>query len=70
MPSSMKFMFIDFTMNFNSGVTAANRGKFLGMVEGGTTYNSLKTGIDHLKELRVLPMCNCCLSMTSVPAPM
>lgn len=43
----------DFTMNPNSGVSADKRGKFLGMVEGGTSYNTLKTGIDHLKELGV-----------------
>ncbi len=43
----------DFTISSNSGVSAANKGKFLGMVEGGTTYNGMKTGIDHLKELGV-----------------
>ena len=43
----------DFTMNANSGVPANKRGKFLGMVEPGTTYSNVKTGIDHLKELGV-----------------
>jgi len=43
----------DFTISANSGVTAAKKGKYLGMVESGTTYNGVKTGIDHLKELGV-----------------
>jgi len=30
-----------------------NRGKYLGLVEEGTTYNGLTTGLDHLKELGV-----------------
>lgn len=43
----------DFTIDSTSGVTNANKGKFLGMVEGGTTYQGVSTGIDHLKELGV-----------------
>lgn len=44
----------DFTIDSTSGVDAAKRGKFLGMVQGGTTYGgSTKTGIDHLVELGV-----------------
>ncbi|OQY48439.1 MAG: hypothetical protein B6242_02330 [Anaerolineaceae bacterium 4572_78] len=43
----------DFTLHDSSGVSANKRGKFLGMVETGTTYNGLATGIDHLKELGV-----------------
>jgi len=43
----------DFTIDSTSGVSAANRGKFLGMVQAGTTYSGVKTGIDHLKELGV-----------------
>lgn len=43
----------DFTIDASSGVTPAKRGKFLGMVEGGTTLNGIKTGVDHLKELGV-----------------
>lgn len=43
----------DFTIDSTSGVSADKRGKYLGMVEQGTTYNGYKTGIDHLKELGV-----------------
>ena len=43
----------DFTLDSTSGVSEANRGKYLGMVETGTTYNGVKTGIDHLKEMGV-----------------
>lgn len=43
----------DFTIDSSSGVTANKRGKFLGMVESGSTYQGVKTGIDHLKELGV-----------------
>jgi len=43
----------DFTIDLTSGVSAANRGKYLGMVEGGTSYQGVTTGIDHLKELGV-----------------
>ncbi len=43
----------DFTISGNSGVTATKKGKYLGMVETGTTNGSAKTGIDHLKELGV-----------------
>lgn len=43
----------DFTIDSSSGVSAGKRGKYLGMVEGGTTLNGVKTGIDHLKELGI-----------------
>lgn len=51
----------DFTIDANSGVDADKRGKFLGAAETGTVYHdtngttdsSVKTGIDHLKELGV-----------------
>jgi pullulanase len=43
----------DYTIDASSGVSAAKRGKFLGLVQTGTTYNGVKTGIDHLKELGV-----------------
>ncbi len=43
----------DFTIDSSSGVSAGNHGKFMGLVEAGTTYNGVKTGIDHLKELGV-----------------
>lgn len=41
----------DFTIHPSSG--AKNRGKYLGLVEEGTSYNGLATGIDHLKDLGV-----------------
>ena len=46
----------DFSYNPNSGVSDANRGKFLGFTEKGTTLNNegvLSTGIDYLKQLGV-----------------
>ncbi|WP_346837684.1 type I pullulanase [Microbulbifer sp. SAOS-129_SWC] len=43
----------DFTIDTNSGVDATKRGKFLGMVESGTSHSGVATGIDHLKELGV-----------------
>lgn len=43
----------DFTSDTTWGGTAANAGKFPGMVETGTKYGSVSTGIDHLKELGV-----------------
>jgi pullulanase len=43
----------DFTIDASSGVPAAKRGKYLGLVEGGTTHDGVKTGIDHLLELGV-----------------
>ena len=43
----------DFTIDASSGVDAAKRGKFLGLVQTGTTDNGARTGIDHLKELGV-----------------
>ncbi|BAP54563.1 alpha amylase [Thioploca ingrica] len=43
----------DFTIDETAGVTPAKRGKFLGMVETGSTYQGQKTGLDHLLELGV-----------------
>lgn len=43
----------DFTIATDSGVAVDKRGKFLGMVQIGTTRNGVATGIDHLKELGV-----------------
>ena len=43
----------DFTSDTTWGGSSANAGKFPGMVESGTKYGSVKTGIDHLKELGV-----------------
>ncbi|WP_084761397.1 alpha-amylase family glycosyl hydrolase [Succinimonas amylolytica] len=43
----------DFTVDPSSGVDADKRGRYLGMVQTGTTNNGMKTGIDHLKELGV-----------------
>lgn len=47
----------DMTINPNSGVTAENRGKYLGLTETGTKYEeggkSVTTGLDHLAELGV-----------------
>ena len=44
----------DFTIDSSSGVSAANRGRYLGMVEVGTTNSKgLKTGLDHLKDLGI-----------------
>ncbi len=50
----------DFTSNPSSGVSEKNRGKFLGLVEKGTKliengepYSTIKTGLEHLKELGI-----------------
>jgi pullulanase len=44
----------DFSINRNSGVSDANRGKYLGAVERGTkSPQGEKTGIDHLLELGI-----------------
>ncbi len=47
----------DMTINENSGVTEANRGKFLGLAETGTTYErggvTVSTGLEHMKELGI-----------------
>lgn len=43
----------DFTIDASSGVDPAKRGKFLGLVQTGTTDNGARTGIDHLKDLGV-----------------
>ena len=45
----------DFTIDPSAGVAPEKSGKFLGMVQSGTTYQhgTVKTGIDHLKELGV-----------------
>lgn len=41
----------DFTFHKTSGVE--NKGKFLGMVEKGSEFNGLSTGISHLKDLGI-----------------
>lgn len=43
----------DFTSDSSWGGTAAKAGKFPGMVETGTKYGTVSTGIDHLKELGI-----------------
>jgi pullulanase len=47
----------DFTIDASSGVAADKRGKYLGLVQSGTTVNAVagapKTGIDHLVDLGV-----------------
>ncbi len=46
----------DFSYNPNSGVSEANRGKYLAFTETGTTLNNegkISTGIDYLKELGI-----------------
>ncbi len=43
----------DFTSHSSWGGPASKAGKFAGMVETGTKYGSVSTGIDHLKELGV-----------------
>ena len=47
----------DFTIDETSGVDGDKKGRYLGMVQTGTTYsdgnNTVKTGIDHLKELGI-----------------
>lgn len=43
----------DMTIDSTSGVSAAHRGKFLGLTEEGTTYQGVTTGLDHLKELGI-----------------
>ncbi|RYQ04475.1 Amylopullulanase [Bifidobacterium pseudolongum subsp. globosum] len=44
----------DLTKNENSGVDAAKRGKYLGMIQNGTTNSAGKsTGVDYLKELGI-----------------
>ena len=47
----------DMTIDSTSGVSAKNRGKYLGLTESGTTYTkdgkTVTTGLDHLKELGI-----------------
>ena len=47
----------DMTINANSGVSEANRGRFLGLTETGTTFTkdnvTVSTGLDHIAELGV-----------------
>jgi hypothetical protein len=43
----------DFTIDGSWNGSEVNRGKFLGMVESGTTYRGVTTGIDHLVEMGV-----------------
>lgn len=51
----------DFTSDSSWGGTSTKKGKFPGMVESGTSYSGVATGLDHLKELgvthvQILPM--------------
>ncbi len=41
----------DFSIDDSSGIT--NKGKYLGLIETGTTYNGVPTGLDHIKNLGV-----------------
>lgn len=43
----------DFSSDSTWGGSAKNKGKFPGMVESGTSYSGVSTGLDHLKELGV-----------------
>ncbi len=43
----------DFTIDSSSGVSTHNRGKYPGLVERGTRYDGIKTGLDHLLELGI-----------------
>ncbi|MDP3130042.1 MAG: type I pullulanase, partial [Bacillota bacterium] len=43
----------DYTTHATWNGTEALRGKYLGLVEGGTTYQTVTTGFDHIKELGV-----------------
>ncbi|PTY04910.1 hypothetical protein DB347_19655 [Opitutaceae bacterium EW11] len=43
----------DFTIDASAGVAPALRGKYLGMVQPGTSCNGKATGLDHLKEMGV-----------------
>lgn len=43
----------DLTSHDTWNGTEANRGKYLGLVEEGTTYQGYTTGFDHLKELGI-----------------
>jgi pullulanase len=43
----------DFTIDPSSGVAQEKRGKYLGLVEGGTRHAGAKTGLDHLLELGI-----------------
>ena len=43
----------DLTMDSTWTGTEANRGKYLGLSEAGTTYEGVTTGFDHIKELGI-----------------
>ncbi|MEO0796876.1 MAG: alpha-amylase family glycosyl hydrolase [Verrucomicrobiota bacterium] len=43
----------DFTIHPTSGVDADKRGKFLGMVQPGTSHSGVSTGLQHLKDLGI-----------------
>ena len=43
----------DLTMHDSWNGTKANKGKFLGLIEKGTTYQNYKTGFDHIIDLGV-----------------
>ncbi|WP_250309339.1 type I pullulanase [Gardnerella sp. Marseille-Q2328] len=51
----------DFSIHKSSGVGEKNRGKYLGVIEPGTTHNGKPTGLDYLKSLgithvQIMPM--------------
>ncbi|HHU24258.1 MAG TPA: type I pullulanase [Acholeplasmataceae bacterium] len=43
----------DLTTHSSWNGSEVNRGKYLGLIEEGTTYNGVTTGFDHIKELGV-----------------
>ena len=51
----------DFSIHESSGVSEKNRGKYLGVIEPGRTYNGKPTGLNYLKSLgithvQIMPM--------------
>ncbi len=48
-----EFHIRDLTINDTWNGTEANRGKYLGVAETGTSYNNIATGIDHISDLGV-----------------
>ncbi len=43
----------DASMDSSSGVSSANMGKYLGLIEKGTNYNGIPTGLDHMVDLGI-----------------
>ena len=43
----------DLSMDSTSGISTANKGKFLAFTEDNTSYNGIKTGIGHIKSMGV-----------------